>query len=77
MNRAVIDVAGEALVVSQFTLAADLSRGNRPGFSRAAGPSHAIPLYEHTCARWPDLGCRCRPARSAPTWRWPWSTTDP
>ena len=46
MNRSVTDVAGAALVVSQFTLAADLSRGNRPGFSRAAPPERGEALYE-------------------------------
>ncbi len=38
MNRSLLDAGGEALVVSQFTLAADTSRGNRPGFSSAAPP---------------------------------------
>jgi D-tyrosyl-tRNA(Tyr) deacylase len=46
MNRSVLDAGGGALVVSQFTLAADTSRGNRPGFSGAARPDEAIPLLE-------------------------------
>jgi D-tyrosyl-tRNA(Tyr) deacylase len=46
MNRSVLDVDGGALVVSQFTLAADTSRGNRPGFSTAALPAEGEPLYE-------------------------------
>ena len=45
MNRSVVDVGGGVLVVSQFTLAADLSRGKRPGFSTAAPPEIAEPLY--------------------------------
>jgi D-tyrosyl-tRNA(Tyr) deacylase len=45
MNRSVVDVGGEVLVVSQFTLAADTSRGNRPGFSTAADPETAERLY--------------------------------
>lgn len=47
MNRSILDVAGSALVVSQFTLAADTSRGNRPGFSTAAPPEQGRALYEH------------------------------
>lgn len=47
MNRSVLDVQGAALVVSQFTLAADTSRGNRPGFSAAAPPETGARLYEH------------------------------
>ena len=46
MNRSVVDVQGEVLVVSQFTLAADTSKGMRPGFSGAAPPEQAQPLYE-------------------------------
>ena len=46
MNRSVIDVRGSALVISQFTLAADTSRGNRPGFSYAAGADEGRRLYE-------------------------------
>jgi D-tyrosyl-tRNA(Tyr) deacylase len=46
MNRSLADIAGQALVVSQFTLAADTSRGNRPGFSEAAAPAEGEQLYE-------------------------------
>ena len=45
LDRSVADVGGGALVVSQFTLIADTSRGNRPSFSRAARPEQAEPLY--------------------------------
>ena len=46
MNQSVVDVAGEVLAVSQFTLAADTSRGKRPGFSTAAPPELAEPIYD-------------------------------
>ena len=46
-NRSILDVAGEALVVSQFTLYADCRRGRRPSFSAAARPEVAAPLVEH------------------------------
>ncbi|NAZ36537.1 D-aminoacyl-tRNA deacylase [Rubellimicrobium sp. CFH 75288] len=46
MNRSLLDTGGAALVVSQFTLAADTSRGNRPGFSAAAPPDRGEALYE-------------------------------
>jgi D-tyrosyl-tRNA(Tyr) deacylase len=49
-NRSLVDVAGSALVVSQFTLYADTRRGRRPGFTDAALPELAIPCYERFCA---------------------------
>ena len=48
-NRSILDVGGSALIVSQFTLAADTSRGNRPGFSAAAGPEVGERLYRLFC----------------------------
>lgn len=47
MNLSLQDVEGEILVISQFTLLADYRRGRRPGFTRAAKPDIAIPLYEY------------------------------
>ena len=46
MNRSLVDVAGALLIVSQFTLAADVSGGNRPSFTGAAGPDQGRALYE-------------------------------
>jgi D-tyrosyl-tRNA(Tyr) deacylase len=48
-DRSLVDVGGEALVVSQFTLIADTAKGNRPSFSGAASPERAEPLYEAFC----------------------------
>ncbi len=49
-NKSIEDVAGSVIVVSQFTLYADTDHGNRPGFSAAARPDLAIPLYERFVA---------------------------
>ena len=56
MNLSVTDVGGEILFVSQFTLAADLSQGNRPGFSNAEMPQRANELYMITAKQLNDLG---------------------
>lgn len=56
MNLSLLDAGGGALVVSQFTLAADTSRGNRPGYSRAAPPDLARSLYEHFAEAMQRLG---------------------
>lgn len=51
MNRSIMDVGGEALVVSQFTLYASYKKGNRPSWFRAARHEISIPLYEAFCRR--------------------------
>jgi len=50
-NRSIEDVNGSVIVVSQFTLYADTAHGRRPGFSAAARPEQAIPLYERVVAK--------------------------
>jgi len=55
-DRSLLDTAGAALVVSQFTLIADTARGNRPSFSGAARPEQAEPLYERFCDALRELG---------------------
>lgn len=49
MNRSIMDIGGEALVVSQFTLYASYKKGNRPSWLRAGSHEHSIPLYEAFC----------------------------
>lgn len=49
MNRSIMDISGSVLVVSQFTLAANWRKGNRPGFSRAARPEMGRALYDQFC----------------------------
>lgn len=56
MNLSLQDTGGSALIVSQFTLAADTSRGNRPGFSKAAPPELGRALYEQFTADMAALG---------------------
>lgn len=51
MNLSVIDIGGEALAVSQFTLTASTKKGNRPSYIHAAGHNLAIPIYELYCER--------------------------
>jgi len=46
MNKALADIGGDILLISQFTLFASTKKGNRPGFTRAARPEKAIPMYE-------------------------------
>ena len=55
-DRSLLDVGGEALVVSQFTLIADTTKGNRPSFAAAARPEDAEPFYEIFCAELEALG---------------------
>lgn len=49
MNRSILDIGGDILAISQFTLTASTRHGNRPGYSRAARPQEAQPLYEIFC----------------------------
>ena len=55
MNRSVMDVEGEILIVSQFTLHAMTAKGNRPSYIRASKPDFAIPMYEKFCAKVSEL----------------------
>jgi D-tyrosyl-tRNA(Tyr) deacylase len=59
-DRSLLDVGGEVLVVSQFTLLGEHGKGTRPDFSRAARPEVAEPLYDAFCAALRDLGVAVR-----------------
>jgi len=55
MNRSVVDVDGQLLAVSQFTLTASTKKGNRPSYIRAAGHELAVPLYDKFCIRLSEI----------------------
>ena len=57
-NRSLLEIEGEILVVSEFTLYGDCTRGRRPSFSRAAPPQEAEPLYRYFVQKLKDLGLR-------------------
>ena len=63
MNRSLTDIQGAALIVSQFTLAADTRRGNRPGFSQAAPPEEGKALYETFVTQVQDQGLKVATGR--------------
>ncbi|MFW2589154.1 D-aminoacyl-tRNA deacylase [Sagittula sp. SSi028] len=63
MNRSLLDTGGAALVVSQFTLAADTRSGNRPGFSAAAPPDEGQRLYQAFAAKLADKGIAVQTGR--------------
>lgn len=58
MNRSILDIDGEILAVSQFTLCADVRKGNRPSFTGAMEPVMAERLYNHYCERLAELGVK-------------------
>lgn len=58
MNRSILDINGEALVVSQFTLCADVKKGNRPSFTPSAKPDEANALYAYYMEKLKEQGVR-------------------
>lgn len=60
MNNSIMDVSGEMLVVSQFTLCGDCKKGTRPSFDAAAKPEDAVRLYEYFVAKVKSLNIPCQ-----------------
>lgn len=58
MNKSITDIDGEILVISQFTLCADIKKGNRPSFIESAAPAEANRLYEYFCSKLLENGVR-------------------
>ena len=56
MNKSILDIGGEILVISQFTLCADIKKGNRPSFTDSAPPAEANRLYEYFCEKLRENG---------------------
>lgn len=63
MNLSLLDVKGEALIISQFTLYGDCRKGRRPGFDLAARPEHAEPIYERFIERMKSHGVKVATGR--------------
>lgn len=63
MNRSIVDIGGQLLIVSQFTLLGDTTKGRRPGFDRAASPPQALALYERVVGLVRDHGLQVETGR--------------
>ena len=75
MNKSLLDIGGEAIVVSQFTLYGDVKKGKRPGFDGAAHPEIGDRLYQQVVARMRELGVPTGTGVFAHTLKWNCTTT--